>query len=218
MLDAVLFDLDGTLADTAQDLGAALNRLRVTAGKTPLAYGEMRPMASHGARGLLELGFGVTPEHPEFAELRRQFLTEYEQHLADATTLMDGMAELLNELHEAALPWGIVTNKPARYTEPLIDHLGLRTQTRCVVSGDTCPQPKPHPAPLLYAAKLLGVAPERCLYVGDAERDIAAGLAAGMQTAVVTFGYLGEQDMPADWGADHVVDSAADLTNLIKSL
>jgi phosphoglycolate phosphatase len=198
---AILFDLDGTLVDTAPDLAHALNVQRSRRGLPPLADSITRPQASHGSQGLLRVGFGVTREQAEFATLREEFLEIYERHLTAHSPLFPGVAEMLDALESRGLKWGVVTNKPARYTEPLLDHLGLRARAACVVSGDTCTHPKPHPAPMLRACQLANSDPLDCLYVGDAERDVAAARAVGMPTLVALYGYLGPDDRPEDWGA-----------------
>jgi phosphoglycolate phosphatase len=200
--DAILFDLDGTLVDTAPDLALALNELRRRHGLPPLPFEAIRPHASHGARGLLAAGFGLDPTMPEFPAMRSEFLELYAHHLCDRTTLFPGMADMLTLIESRGLPWGVVTNKPARFTRPLLAALGLSERAACVVSGDSTANAKPHPEPLLMAAATLGLPPERCLYVGDAERDVAAARAAGMPVLVATYGYLGDSDLPATWGAN----------------
>ncbi len=198
---AVLFDLDGTLVDTAPDLGHALNLLRARYGLPPLADTLIRPQASHGARGLIELGFDLHPDSPRFAALREEFLQVYADHLCVHSRPFPGIPELLDALEARRIPWGVVTNKPARFTEPLMSLLDLAERAACIVSGDTCPQPKPHPAPMLAAAELCGAAPGQCLYLGDAERDIQAARAAAMPALVAAWGYLGTDDAPHTWGA-----------------
>jgi len=211
MIKAVLFDLDGTLADTAPDLAGALNRQRTNRGLAPLPLEHLRPHASSGARGLLGAGFGIVPGHEDFEAMRLEFLKFYERDIAVRTTLFDGVVELLDALEARRLGWGIVTNKIARYTDPLVRLIGLHPRAGCVVSGDTTPHAKPHPAPLLEAAARLGVEASRCLYVGDDERDILAARAAGMGAIAVTYGYLGVAKPPADWGADAVIDEPLHL-------
>lgn len=199
---AVLFDLDGTLVDTAGDLSDALNRMRAARGLPALAEEVLRGQASHGSRGLIALGFGVGTSDPGFPALREQFLDLYAQVLTRRSSLFPGMAEVLDALEAGGVRWGVVTNKPARFTEPLLDHLGLLDRASCVVSGDTCAQAKPAPAPMRHACRVLATEPGDCLYVGDAERDVQAGRAVGMTTLVALYGYLSEQDRPAEWGAD----------------
>lgn len=209
MIDCVLFDLDGTLADTAPDLAAALNRMRTDRGLEPLPLDPLRRMASSGARGLVGVGFGLKPGDPDYEAHRVEFLANYEAALHVHTRLFDGVAELLAGLEALPRRWGVVTNKASRFTDPLARSIGFTGRAACVVSGDTTPHPKPHPAPLLHAAGLCGVAPERCLYVGDDLRDVQAGRAAGMRTLAVTWGYLGAGEPPTAWGADAVIDAPA---------
>jgi N-acetyl-D-muramate 6-phosphate phosphatase len=201
-VDAVLFDLDGTLADTAPDLGAALNRVRQAQGLEPVPLETLRHASSHGARGLLRTGLGVLPEHPDYVALRDAFLAQYEAALCVDTRLFADIDALLDAIEARSLKWGIVTNKATRYTAPLIARLGLDQRTTAVVCGDTTPHAKPHPAPLLAAAEMLGVAPQRCVYVGDAERDVTAGIAAGMRTIVARYGYIEAHETPETWPAD----------------
>lgn len=207
MVEAVFFDLDGTLADTAPDLGYALNLLREQRGLPHLAQDIIRPYASHGARGLLQIGLGLTPENPDFGAARLEFLAFYERYLCHYTQLFAGIAELLDGLEKRGIPWGIVTNKPARFTDPLIERLGLAQRAACIVSGDTCANAKPHPEPLLHAARQAGKDPAKSLYVGDAARDIEAARAAGMTALVALYGYLDETDRPHEWQADGAIES-----------
>ena len=216
-VDLVLFDLDGTLVDTAPDLGGAVNRMLVARGREPLPLAELRPVASHGARGLLGRAFGVTPADPEFEGLRQEFFHEYEGALCVDSTLFPTMDEALTELETAGVRWGIVTNKMARFTVPLVRALGLYQRAACVVSGDTAPRPKPDPAPLLHALAATGAAAETALYVGDDLRDIQAGRAAGMRTVAVSYGYLGNGPHYEQWGADHIIHSPAELLWLVRS-
>lgn len=200
-VSAVLFDLDGTLADSAGDLAAAVNRMRRERGLAPVAVAALRPHASAGARGLLGAGMGIAADDAEYPMLRDQFLAYYASGLAVSTALFAGISALLDALDTRGLPWGIVTNKAERFTTPVVDALGLRERARAIVSGDTTAHPKPHPAPLLHAASLLGVDAARCVYVGDDLRDVIAGNAAGMATIVAEYGYLGEQGCADDWPA-----------------
>jgi 2-phosphoglycolate phosphatase len=216
-VDAVLFDLDGTLADTAPDLAAALNRVRLAQGLAALPLAALRPYASHGARGLLEAGMGIRPEHPAFATLREAFLEQYAGALCVETTLFAEVAGVLDALDALALRWGIVTNKAQRFTMPLVHALGLAQRAGTVVCGDTTAHSKPHPAPLLYAAERLGVAPQRCVYVGDAQRDVLAGTAAGMPTLVARYGYIEPQDEPAQWDAAGMIDSPSALLDWLPA-
>jgi len=211
MYRAVLFDLDGTLADTAPDLGHALNLLLERHGRTALDQDVIRPHASHGTPGLLGVGFGITPDDPDFTPLRQEYLGLYEAHLVTYTRLFQGMAELLDQLEQRGLPWGIVTNKPERFALPLLERLGLKERTATVIGGDTCSNPKPHPEPMHCACREIGVAPEECLYVGDAERDVESARAAGMATLIAAYGYLGENDRPEDWNALGIIQSPLDI-------
>jgi len=210
-VDGVLFDLDGTLADTAPDLAAALNRVRGEHGLDPLPLARLRPYASHGARGMLGAGMGVLPEHDRYAALRDAFLDHYARALCVESTLFAEVAALLDALEARSLPWGIVTNKVTRFTAPLLEALGLAARARAIVCGDTTPHAKPHPAPLLHAASALGIAPSRCVYVGDAQRDVIAGVAAGMPTIVARYGYIEPADAPEAWPAAGSIDTPAAL-------
>jgi phosphoglycolate phosphatase len=210
---AVLFDLDGTLADTAGDLASALNRVRRDRGLEPLPVAELRAHASAGARGLLRAGMNVTTEAAEYLPLRDAFLLHYEQCLAETTHLFAGVGALLDELDARGLPWGIVTNKATRFTRPVVAALKLDARAGAVVSGDTTPHAKPHPEPLLHAARTLGMSAAQCVYVGDDLRDVLAGNAAGMSTLVARWGYLGidepHEKWPATGGADRPLDLLA---------
>ena len=210
-VDAVLFDLDGTLADTAPDLGAALNRVRQSRGLDPVPLSKLRSSASHGARGMLGVGMGITPEHPDYEVLRKAFLAEYERALCVDTTLFAEVSRLLDAIDARSLRWGIVTNKTTRYTTPLLAMLAIDRRAGVVVCGDTTPHAKPHPAPLLAAAESLGIAPARCVYVGDAERDVTAGIAAGMHTIIARYGYIDAHDASESWPADGTIDDAGAL-------
>jgi len=213
--DAIFFDLDGTLADTAPDLAAAANRLVVEHGMAPVPYEKLRPVASHGARGLIGAAFGKRPEDPEFPALRDTFLDYYEADISVHTRLFDGMEEVLARLEADGIVWGIVTNKIARFTVPLVAAIGLAPRAAAVVSGDTTAHAKPHPAPLLHAAAVSGVAPERCMYVGDDLRDIQAGKAAGMATVSAAYGYCGDAEPPESWGADFLIRHPSELLRLL---
>lgn len=202
----MLFDLDGTFADTAPDMAAALNRLLLARRQRPLDFEQVRPHASHGGRAMVRLGFGLEPGDPDYEAVRLEYLEAYAARLVEKTAPFPGIPELVAALESRAIPWGIVTNKPAWLTEPLLDGIGFRDRAACVVSGDTAGRPKPHPDPLLHACALLQVDPSRCWYVGDAERDIQAGLAAGMGTLAALFGYLGPGDDPSGWGAHGLID------------
>jgi phosphoglycolate phosphatase len=205
----VLFDLDGTLADTAPDLAYALNALLREQGRAPLPFEVIRPAVSHGATALVKLGFSLDPAEPLFAALRERLLSLYQQHLARETRLFPGMPELLVELERRGLHWGVVTNKPAFLTQPLMAALGLHARAACIVCGDTTANKKPHPEPMLHACRLAGSTAEQCLFVGDAERDIRAGRTAGMATLVALFGYISPEDQPQSWGADGLITEPA---------
>ena len=207
MIDCVLFDLDGTLADTAPDLAAALNKMRIDRALAPLPLEPLRRMASSGARGLVGIGFGLKPGDSDYDLHRLEFLANYERAINVHTRLFDGVAELLAALEAMPRKWGVVTNKARRFTDPLAQLIGFTQRASCVISGDTTAHAKPHPAPLLHAAKVCGVDPRHCVYVGDDLRDIQAGRAAGMRTLAVTWGYLGDGDGPSHWGADAVIDA-----------
>ncbi len=209
---AVLFDFDGTLADTAPDLGGALNRMRIVRSLAPLALGALRPFTSAGARGLLQAGFGVTPEHPEYAGMRDEFLSYYGEQSCEHTALFAEIPELLEAIEARGLPWGIVTNKPERFTRPIVAALGFEGRSACVIGGDTTAHAKPHPAPLLEAARLIRLPPQACWYVGDDLRDVQAARAAGMRSVAVEYGYLGtENGGPREWSADLVIASPLEL-------
>ncbi|MBL4851550.1 MAG: HAD-IA family hydrolase [Gammaproteobacteria bacterium] len=215
--DAVLLDLDGTLADTAPDLAQALNQTLRYSGKDTLPFSTIRPHVSQGGLALIKLGFGFDETHTDYAKTRAYLLQYYQQHIAQHTTLFDGMAELLATLENNAIPWGIVTNKPGYLTTPLVKALALDQRASCVVSGDTVSHSKPHPAPLLHACKIIGVQAQRCLYVGDAKRDIEAGHNAGMMTLAAAFGYIGEHDNVTEWGADGIINSAKEILDWIHN-
>ena len=212
---AILLDLDGTLLDTAPDMVGALNRLRREEGREPLPFAAVRASVSHGSQRLVALGFPTAAAGAEFERLRERFLRLYADNLADGTCLFPGMSEVLATLESARVPWGVVTNKPGWLTDPLLERLGLATRACCVVSGDTVAERKPHPMPLLHAARLAGVRPGDCVYVGDAERDIVAGRAAGMQTVVAGYGYIAPEDAPLQWLADGIVERPAELLDWV---
>jgi 2-phosphoglycolate phosphatase len=214
MIRAVLFDLDGTLADTAPDLALALNRLRVEEGLEPLPPIAVRAVASSGARGMLGAGLGVAPEDTRFIELRDRFLDHYEKSLCVHTRLFEGMPEILAALEARAIPWGVVTNKSARFTLPLLAALGLDRRAGCVVSGDSTAKIKPAPDSLLFAAHALKLPPADCLYVGDDLRDVQAAHAAGMKALAASYGYLSGGD-PHSWGADGIVSHPLQVLNFV---
>lgn len=215
LADAVLFDLDGTLADTALDLGAALNRLLVEEGRAPLALEDTRPHTSNGTRGLLGAGFGIAPGDAAYADLARRFLDHYAAAVCAHTLLFPGVAELLDELDARGVRWGVVTNKPHRFTVPLLEALGLRQRCACIVSGDSTPRPKPDPGPLLLGCSEANARPQRSLYVGDDERDIVAGRAAGMLTVAAAWGYLGVAAPPGDWNAHVIIEAPLQVLDLL---
>lgn len=210
----ILFDLDGTLVDTAHDLAYALNLQRERHGLPPLALEVVRPYASHGSKGLLSIGFDLTPEDVNFPTMREEYLALYDQVLTRNPILFEGIAELLTQLDQKQVPWGVVTNKPRRFTQPLMHSIGLLQRAACVVSGDDAPRPKPYPDTLLLACEQAAVNPQSCWYVGDAERDIQAGNIARMKTAVALYGYLDVTDKPAEWGANAFVSKPSDVLGL----
>jgi phosphoglycolate phosphatase len=214
---AVLFDLDGTLIDSAPDLGAAADQMRLDRGLPSLALEAYRPLAGAGARGMLGVAFGIGVDDPSFEVMREEFFANYERCMTERTVVFDEVAELIRQIGERQLAWGVVTNKSARFTDPLTQAMPLFATAGAIVSGDTTPHAKPHPAPLLEAARRLGVAPEHCLYVGDDERDIVAGLAAGMQTVAANYGYLGSQTDSQAWGAHAEINSPMALLQLLAS-
>ncbi len=211
----VFFDLDGTLADTAPDLVAATNQL-LSARNLPLQpYEQLRPCASAGARGLIGGAFGIDTKHPDFIPLRDEFFANYEKALFVHSKLFEGMEHLLNQLESAQLPWGIVTNKSERFTNPLIELMGLSQRSISTVSGDTTPHSKPHPEPILHAARIANLDPNKSLYVGDDIRDVIAGKAAGMKTVAAAYGYCGCEEPPEAWGADFIIQTPQELLQII---
>jgi N-acetyl-D-muramate 6-phosphate phosphatase len=213
---AVLFDFDGTFADTAPDMAFAANLLRNARGLDSLPLWQYRPHVSRGGRGMVGVAFDVTPDDAQFHALRDEFLDMYEQHLCVHTAFFDGINEMVTALEQRNIAWGIVTNKYARFTTPLTTQLGLTTRTACIVSGDTTPHAKPHPGPLLHAASLLAVEAEACWYVGDDERDIQAAHAAGMAGIIASYGYLGGSDHTT-WNADASIAAPIDLLKLLPA-
>ena len=212
-----MFDLDGTFADTAPDLGAALNHVLALHGLPPLPLAKARLQASHGTIGLLGLGFGITPDNPRFAELREAFLVHYTAHICDHTALFPGMGELIETIEQHGLPWGIVTNKPHRFTVPLMQALGYANRAGCMVSGDTCAFAKPHPMPMLHAAKLIDISPENCLYLGDDKRDMEAANAANMQGIIAQYGYIDPNADLNSWQAAGRVQTPFELLRYIET-
>jgi len=215
-IKTVLFDLDGTLADTAPDLANALNYVLEKHNYDPLPYETIRPVVSHGGMALVTLGFGE--DHPQFDIFYKELLAHYQDNIAKQTTLFPGMDEVLHELENKNINWGVVTNKPAWLTVPLMDALELTSRAITIVSGDTLEERKPHPAPLLYACEQASSHADECVYVGDAERDIEAGNRAGMLSLVALFGYIAESDNPESWGAYASVNSPQAIIPIIQSL
>jgi len=211
MIKAVLFDLDGTFADTAPDLAAALNHARATRNLPPLPLNNIRPQASHGSRGLLKLGFGIEPDAPDYDALRDIFLDYYEHNICVHTRLFAGMAELVAALEQRSIRWGIVTNKPHRYTVPLMQALGYAGRAACLISGDTCAHAKPHPEPMLKACEIIGATPEQCLYLGDDLRDMQAANAAAMRGIIARYGYVGSDAQLDSWDAHGIIDAPVEL-------
>ena len=211
----IFFDLDGTLADTAPDLVAAANQLLIARDLAVKPYENLRPYASAGARGLLEGAFGISPEHPDFIALRDEFLANYEKALLVDSKLFDDMHHLLDQMDQAKLPWGIVTNKSERFTKPLLELMGLTHRSVSIVSGDTTPHAKPHPEPILHAARIANIDPTKALYVGDDIRDVIAGKAAGMKTVAAAYGYCGCKEPPEAWGADFIIHAPMELLQII---
>ncbi|MGL4188988.1 MAG: HAD family hydrolase [Sphaerotilus sulfidivorans] len=213
---AVLFDLDGTLVDSALDLGGAGNDLRERRGLPPLPLEVFLPLTGTGARGMLRVALGTTPEDADFEALKDEYLAIYATRLTRLTRVFDAMAPVLDALDAAALPWGIVTNKHSRFAEPVVAGTGLATRSRVLVCGDTTARAKPFPDPLLEAARRLAVDPAHCLYVGDDLRDIQAGRAAGMGTVAAAWGYLGDGEPIEAWGADHLARTPAGLLEVLR--
>jgi len=211
---AVLFDLDGTLADTAPDLANAVNKMRQDRGLPLTPYELLRPMASAGARGLIGVAFGIQPGDADFEPMRTEFLANYEAQIADQTVLFEDVVALLAKIESNDQHWGIVTNKPLRYTDALLPLIGL-AHAACSISGDTTPHAKPHPEPLFEAARRLQLAPEQCWYVGDDLRDIQAGKAAGMPTIAAGWGYCGMSE-PTNWDADFIAGSPREIIELLS--
>ena len=215
-IQAVLFDLDGTLIDSAPDLGAAVDKMRVARGMSSLPLSHYRPMAGAGARGMIGLAFGWTPDHPDYEQLKEEFFVNYTSCMTERTLAFDGVPQLIQELVNLKMPWGVVTNKSKRFAEPLTQAMPLFSSAAVLISGDTTPHAKPHPAPLLEAAKRLGIDPRACVYVGDDERDIVAGHAAQMKTVAATYGYLGTQSDVKSWKAHAQIDNPAQLLKLLN--
>ena len=215
-VEAVLFDLDGTLIDSAPDLGAAADKMRTDRGLTSLPLEHYRHMAGAGARGMIGIAFGITPEHPDFEAMKEEFFVNYENCMTERTQIFEGVVDMVASLVALGMPWGVVTNKSSRFTDPLTSSMPLFATAGTIVSGNTTPHAKPHPEPLYEAARRLAVDPSRCIYVGDDERDIVAGLAAGMGTVAATYGYLGQQADISSWNAHLQIDSPIDLLKFLK--
>lgn len=210
---AVLFDLDGTLVDSAPDLAGAANELRASRGLEALPFEALRPWCGSGARGMLWAGFGLRPDEAAYPSLKTEYLALYRARLLRESRVFDAVLPLLQAIEQRPRPWGVVTNKAEHLAAPLLGGVGLAARAAVLVGGDTTPHTKPHPAPLLEAARRLGVPPEACVYVGDDARDVQAGRAAGMATVAALWGYLGDAAQPADWGADACADSPGSLLN-----
>jgi len=208
---AVLFDLDGTLVDTAPDLGYALNCILAEHDKPSLSMEQIRPVASHGAAGLIALGFGITTQDDRYPVLRDRLLKLYQDNIARESDLFEGMAGVLTKLEQQKITWGVITNKPTFLTEPLLAQLNLTDRAACIVSGDTTPYSKPHPAPMLKGLNDINLTAEQCIYIGDAERDIQAGKAVNMPTVLARYGYLTDEDKQQDWQADAIIDHPTEI-------
>ena len=216
MIQAVLFDLDGTLADTAPDLGGALNAVLRRHNLPEKSIAEIRPYAGHGAAGLIKLGAGITPDHTDYTRWRTEYLDEYDSRYAQDTTLFDGVNELIAELDQRGIKWGIITNKPMRFTDKLIPKLGFIIPPAVVVSGDTCGEPKPSVKPMLYACGQIHADPQHTLYVGDAERDIQAGRNSGMTTVLAEWGYISDEDDTDSWQPDYRIATPIELIGCLN--
>ncbi len=216
-ITTILFDLDGTLVDTAPDLGYALNLQLKRHGKKALSMEKIRPIASHGSLGLLKLGFGITPADAQFIAMRDEYLNLYDQVFTRSPALFDGVADLLSLIEIKGLRWGVVTNKPSRFTQPLMQAMDLHQRAACIVSGDDAPRAKPHPDTLLLACAQANVLAGGCVYIGDAERDIEAGNAAGMKTIVALWGYIAKTDKPSEWGANLMIQSPDEILHIIAN-
>jgi N-acetyl-D-muramate 6-phosphate phosphatase len=211
---AIFFDLDGTLIDSAPDLAAAADKLRTDRGLPSIAYEHYRPLAGAGARGMLAIAFDMKPDHADYEAFREEFYINYETSLTAKTIVFNGISQLLTSMRSKSMPWGIVTNKSRRFTDPLVVQMPLLHGAAAVISGDTTPHTKPHPEPVLAAARIAGIDPTKCWYVGDDRRDIESGRAAGMSTIAANWGYLGEHAIH-EWGADAIAEQPADLLHLL---
>ena len=215
-MQTILFDLDGTLVDTAPDMASALNQTLQDFNMPSVAFQELRPIISHGGAALVQKGFNIDPTDPKFETYRLHFLDIYEHNLCQQSTLFPGMEDVLQRIEKHHLNWGIVTNKPEWLTLPLIEQLNLQQRAGCIVSGDTTKNRKPHPEPMLHACKILKTVPEQCLYIGDAERDIIAGNAANMKTLVALYGYLNIDDHPDTWNANGMIKQSSEILDWIS--
>jgi len=216
-IKTVLFDLDGTLADTAPDLAFALNQVLIENDYAPLPFEVIRPEVSHGGIALIRLGFRIEPEHPDFDPLRQRLLKIYRDNIARETRLFPGMADLLKYIEQNNMNWGVITNKPGWLTEPLMEALKLSERAACIVSGDSCTNRKPHPEPILHGCQLAGSEVQHCVYIGDAQRDIESGQRAGMRTIVALFGYIGNSDAPHQWQADILLETPGDIVQWLAT-
>lgn len=215
-INGVLFDLDGTLLDTATDLGHALNTILIKRNIAPLSHDLIRPAAGQGCRGLLKIGLNMEETHPEYPSLCTELFRHYHSHLADTTTFFPGMETVLEHLEKANIPWGIVTNKPERFTTKLLDSLQLTQRAACIISGDTLKKSKPHPEPILHACQLIQQDPAECLYVGDSEVDIIASRAAGSPSVIAMYGYIPPEANPKQWNADGYIQQPMDIITLLS--
>jgi N-acetyl-D-muramate 6-phosphate phosphatase len=213
---AILFDLDGTLLDTAPEFAACMNRLLGEHAKAPIEVEGLRSSVSHGVRGMLAYAFQSSPDDPDYAQLHAQFLEYYKEGIGSQTVFFSGIPTLIASLQKANLPWGIVTNKPTEFTLPLVQKFSPLNQALCVISGDSLSVSKPHPAPLLMGANHLGVSPQHCLYVGDARTDVVASRAAGMPCVVANYGYIPMDEDATSWEADHYVDDPKQILRLFS--
>lgn len=218
MIDHILFDLDGTLADTADDLANALNAIRQKHDLTILSKSVIRPTVSLGGNAMIKLAFGLEEGDAGFESIRDEFLNHYRENIADETRLFDGMETLLQSLEKQNKPWGIVTNKSTWLTAPLLKAMSLDLRAACVVCGDTLEQRKPHPAPILHACEIMNATPASTIYIGDAQRDIEAGKRAGTKTLTALYGYIDKEDDPTLWGADDMVSSAHEINGKLSEL
>lgn len=210
-INTVLFDLDGTLLDTAPDMAHALNTMRNRHGMPDLEFDLIRPLVGYGSKALLQLGFNVDESHREYAALLEEFFTAYQENLATSTALFPEMAEVLNHLEDKNIPWGIVTNKPARFTMDLLDALDLSRRSACIICGDTLEKRKPHPEPILYACEIIKRLPQHTLYVGDTATDVVASKAAGTRALVALYGYIKAEEDPYEWKADGYIKTAGEI-------